>query len=136
MEDKVKNLQDNLKVLRMAAFMSQADLGRELGVTRQMINNLENKRNNMTLMQYHAILHVFQGSDGPPWSVLNSAYQVLTSTFFTDEYKEYVRKGVLMYTPAYFIHYKDGGRLAYINEIADHFEKYLDRFDGKLLCDA
>lgn len=63
MEDKVKNLQDNLKYLRMAAGMTQEELGKELGVTRQMINSLERKRNNMTLMQYHAILHVL-GVDG------------------------------------------------------------------------
>ena len=59
MEDKVKNLQDNLKYLRMAAGMTQAELDRHLGVTRQMINNLEKHRSGMTMMQYHAILHVF-----------------------------------------------------------------------------
>lgn len=129
MEDKVKNLQDNLKVLRMAAGMSSTDLGRHLGVTRQMINNWESHRTNMRRMNYLAILHVFeeirdQNKENPD-SMLNIVYPIIVSSGFTDEYKEYIKKGVLMYMPAYFSHTAD------MEEIYEHFENYLRQFTGK-----
>jgi len=135
MEDKVKNLQDNLKVLRMAAGMSATDLGKHLGVTRQMINSLENHRNNMTRMQYHAILHVLEEicdqselTSVYPNSVLTRVYPILTSPYYTNEYKEYTKKGVLMYMPAYFSHTADMG------DIFNNLEDYLYRFDGDIVA--
>lgn len=132
MEDKVKNLQDNLKVLRMAAGMSTTDLGKQLGVTRQMINNLERHYSDMTMMQYHAISHVLEGVRDQDWktigdSVLTRVYPILIKApyLFTDEYKEYVKKGVLICMPAYFSHAADMG------EIYNIFEDYLNRFDGE-----
>jgi DNA-binding XRE family transcriptional regulator len=128
MEDKVKNLQDNLKYLRMAAGMTQAELGKELGVTRQMVNNLENKHNNMTLMQYHAILHVFQDVcelDNERCSnLLSTVYHTLVRGHGIPKYKEYVRKGVLIYMPAYFNH------VACMEEITEYFDNYLLRYSA------
>lgn len=98
MEDKVKNLQDNLKVLRMACGVSATEFGKHLGVTRQMIYNLESGRNKMNLMEYHAIMHVL--NDICHCAILESVYEVLMSDFYPDEYKEYVRKGVRMYMPS------------------------------------
>lgn len=131
MEDKVKYLQDNLKIYRMAAGLTTTELGKELGVTRQMINNLENKYNNMTLMQYHAIRHVLEslvwdysiGDYKPrhPLLILIESENLC----FTDEYREYVKKGILLYLPAYF------SKVASMEEIADHFKNYINRFDGK-----
>ncbi len=58
MDDKVERLQTHLALIRTCAGWSSAQLGEKLGVTRQMINNLESGRNKMTMMQYLAIRHV------------------------------------------------------------------------------
>ena len=121
MEDKVKYLQDNLKIYRMAAGLTTTELGKELGVTRQMINNLENKYSNMTMMQYHAIRHVLESLAGYPLStIIESEYP-----WFSNEYREYVKKGILLYLPAYF------SKVASMEEVTDHFENYINRFNGK-----
>lgn len=120
MEDKVKNLQDNLKYLRMACGASTAEFGKHLGVTRQMINSLESKRNNMTLMQYHAILHVL--NDIYHCEILCSVYEVLMSDCYSDEYKEYVRKGVLMYMPSVI------QGIVTLGDVEDSFTDYISKF--------
>ena len=58
MDDKINRLQNNLSLIRGCAGLTCAALGEKLGVTRQMINNLEAGRNRMTLMQYRAIRDV------------------------------------------------------------------------------
>lgn len=58
MEEKVERLQKNLYLIRASAGWSASELGKKLGVSRQMISNLESGRNKMTVMQYHAIRNV------------------------------------------------------------------------------
>ena len=57
-EEKIRRLQDHLALIRACAGWSAADLGNRLGVTRQMVSNLENGHNRMTRMQYLAIRQV------------------------------------------------------------------------------
>ncbi len=57
-EDRMKRLQDHLALIRACAGWSSTDLGNRLGVTRQMISNLENGHNRMTRMQYLAIRQI------------------------------------------------------------------------------
>lgn len=58
MNQKVERLQNNLALIRCSAGISGAELGKRLGVSRQMISNLEHNESSMTLMQYHAIRHI------------------------------------------------------------------------------
>lgn len=58
MEAKVERLQSHLALLRTCAGWSAASLGERLGVTRQMVSNIENGRK-LTRMQYLAIRRVF-----------------------------------------------------------------------------
>ena len=51
----VKKLQDNLSTIRKIAGWSAQELGKKIGVTKQTISNLENKKTEMTLTQYIAI---------------------------------------------------------------------------------
>lgn len=55
MDVKVERLQKNLYLIRTCAGWSASDLGNKLGVSRQMISNLESGRNRMTMMHYRAI---------------------------------------------------------------------------------
>lgn len=120
MEDKVKNLQDNLKYLRMACGVSATEFGKHLGVTRQMIYNLESGRNKMNLMEYHAIMHVL--NDICRCAILESVYEALMSDVYSDEYKEYVRKGVRMYMPSVI------QGVVTLDDIEDSFRDYILRF--------
>ena len=58
MEEKIKRLQRHLSLIRTCAGWSSSELGAKLGVTRQMISNLENGRCQMTVIQYRAIRNV------------------------------------------------------------------------------
>ena len=58
MNVKVERLQKHLALIRTCAGWSASELGERLGVTRQMVNNLESGRNRMTMMQYLAIRQV------------------------------------------------------------------------------
>ena len=51
----VKKLQDNLSAIRKIAGWTAQDLGKKIGVTKQTISNIENKKTEMTLTQYIAI---------------------------------------------------------------------------------
>ena len=51
MNEKVKRLQKYLSVIRTSAGWSASELGEKLDVSRQMISNLENGHNKMTMMQ-------------------------------------------------------------------------------------
>jgi transcriptional regulator with XRE-family HTH domain len=55
MDVRIERLQKYLSLIRTSAGWSASDLGEKLGVSRQMISNLENGRNKMTMMQYRAI---------------------------------------------------------------------------------
>jgi len=54
----VKRLQDNLKVIRTAAGWTTETLGELLGVTKQTISNLETQKNKMNLCQYYALRYI------------------------------------------------------------------------------
>ena len=58
MEDKAQRLQIHLALIRSCAGWSAATLGKKLGVTRQMVSNIENGRP-LTKIQYLAIRKVF-----------------------------------------------------------------------------
>lgn len=58
-ERQVWLLQDNLSSLRKIAGWTADELGARIGVTKQTISNLENKKNPMNLTQYIAIRAVF-----------------------------------------------------------------------------
>ena len=51
----IKKLQTNLALIRKIAGWSTSELGDLIGVTKQTINNLENKKTDMTKTQYIAI---------------------------------------------------------------------------------
>jgi len=55
LDPKVERLQNNLSLIRTCAGWSAAELGDKLDVSRQMISNLETRRNKMTVIQYRAI---------------------------------------------------------------------------------
>lgn len=58
-EEKRDRLQKNLALLRTCAGWNAASLGKMLGVSRQMVSNLETNQSKMTIMQYRAIRQVF-----------------------------------------------------------------------------
>ena len=75
MDIKIERLQSNLMIIRTCAGWSTSELGERLGVSRQMISNLENGRNVMTQMQYLAIRYVL--SEELRKSQLNGDTQML-----------------------------------------------------------
>lgn len=54
-EDYIERLQNSLTIIRKVAGWSAEDLGNLIGVTKQTISNIENKKTPMTLTQYIAI---------------------------------------------------------------------------------
>lgn len=54
----IARLQDNLGAIRKLAGWTAAELGEKIGVTKQTVSNLENKKTPMTLTQYIAIRSV------------------------------------------------------------------------------
>lgn len=54
----IERLQDNLLTIRKIVGWTTEDLGKRIGVTKQTISNLENKKTKMTLTQYIAIRSV------------------------------------------------------------------------------
>ena len=58
-EEKRDRLQRNLALIRTCAGWNAASLGEMLGVSRQMVSNLETNQSKMTIMQYRAIRQVF-----------------------------------------------------------------------------
>lgn len=58
MDVKVERLQKYLSLIRTSVGWSASALGEKLDVTRQMISNIENGRNKMTMMQYLAVRQV------------------------------------------------------------------------------
>lgn len=56
----VSVMQHNLLHIRKTLHMSAKDFGSLIGVTRQTINNMEARRNKLTVTQYLAILYVLE----------------------------------------------------------------------------
>lgn len=54
-EEYIEKLQNSLTIIRKVAGWSAEDLGNMIGVTKQTISNIENKKTPMTLTQYIAI---------------------------------------------------------------------------------
>lgn len=54
-EEYIEKLQNSLTIIRKVAGWSTEDLGNLIGVTKQTISNIENKKTPMTLTQYIAI---------------------------------------------------------------------------------
>lgn len=59
-ERKLQRLKENLRVLRIIAGYSASDFAKELGVTRQTINNIEQGASHMTTFYYLAIQKLFE----------------------------------------------------------------------------
>ena len=53
-------LQDNLQIIRRLAGWTVEELGNKIGVTKQTISNLENKKTKMSFTQYIALRAVFE----------------------------------------------------------------------------
>lgn len=58
-EEKRDRLQRNLALIRTCVGWNAATLGEMLGVSRQMVSNLETNQSKMTIMQYRAIRQAF-----------------------------------------------------------------------------
>lgn len=54
----IEKLQNNLQAIRRIAGWTTADLGDQIGVTKQTISNLENRKTKMTKTQYIALRSV------------------------------------------------------------------------------
>ena len=54
-EEEMKRFEDNFLLIRKAVGWSAEEFGDRIGVTRQAINNLENKKNKLTKMMYSAM---------------------------------------------------------------------------------
>jgi len=57
-ERQIKRLQDNLQAIRKIAGWTAEELGKRVGVTKQTISNIENRKVKMTQTQYIAIRSV------------------------------------------------------------------------------
>ena len=53
--DEIKRFQDNIILIRKVLGFSEKELGDSIGVTRQTINNIENKKTKLTKTQYLAM---------------------------------------------------------------------------------
>lgn len=98
MEDKKDHLQKYLYLIRTSAGWSTTDLGNKLGVTRQMISNLETGRNKMTRIQYLAIRQVFDeeiknSAENNDTQMLKDLLRVLVDEY--DNFSEEERNQVL-----------------------------------------
>ena len=74
-EAKVKRLQQNLASIRKIARWTAAELGDEIGVTKQTISNLENEKTPMNYTQYLAIRAVLSREEEN--TVLQKAVELL-----------------------------------------------------------
>ncbi len=58
--DEIKRFQDNLLIIRKAVGWSEEELGNQIGVTRQTINNLETQKSKLSKTQYIAMRAVLE----------------------------------------------------------------------------
>ena len=107
MNEKIERLQTHLSLIRTCAGWSSTQLGEKLGVTRQMISNLENGRNKMTTMQYHAIRHVLaeeieRSDDAEDTQMLKDVIMVLVDEpdSFTAEQRKQVLSDANLLAPS------------------------------------
>lgn len=105
MDIKVERLQKHLALIRTCAGWSATELGDKLEVSRQMISNLENGRNTMTMMQYRAIRNVltdeFEASPEDT-QMLKDVIRVLVDEpeSFTDEQRNQVLSDANLLAPS------------------------------------
>jgi transcriptional regulator with XRE-family HTH domain len=104
---RVKCLQKYLSLIRTSAGWSATELGEKLDVSRQMISNLENGRNKMTMMQYLAIRQVLaeeieRSSNNDDTQMLKDVIRVLVDEYesFTDEQRNRVLSDANLLAPA------------------------------------
>ena len=107
MNEKVKRLQKYLSVIRTSAGWSASELGEKLDVSRQMISNLENGHNKMTMMQYLAIRQVLaeeieQSSENNDTQMLRDVIRVLVDDYdsFNDEERNQVLADANLLAPS------------------------------------
>ena len=100
----IKKLQDNLIYIRNAGGWTTEEFGNMLGVTKQTISNLENKKSIMSLTQYIAIRSVldFKISVTPENELLRLTVEMLIddSSQYSAELKERFRENVRLLTMA------------------------------------
>lgn len=74
-ENEIAKLQSNLLMIRKAGGWSAEEFGDMIGVTKQTISNLENKKTTMTKTQYIATRAVldYEMSDNPDNKILETA---------------------------------------------------------------
>lgn len=77
-ESEIARLQENLSLIRKAGGWTAEEFGDMIGVTKQTICNLENKRSTMSKTQYIAIRAVldYEMSERPNDHILSSAVNV------------------------------------------------------------
>jgi transcriptional regulator with XRE-family HTH domain len=104
---KVERLQKHLSLIRTCAGWSASELGKKLGVSRQMVSNLENGRNKMTMMQYLAIRQVLdqeiaRSSQSDDTQMLRDVIRVLVDEYdsFTDEQRTQVLADANLLAPS------------------------------------
>lgn len=75
----IAKLQDNLPIIRRIAGWTATELGNQIGVTKQTISNLENKKTPMTKTQYIAIRAVLEDEikSNPDNTVLAETVNIL-----------------------------------------------------------
>lgn len=91
-------LQQNLSAIRKIAGWTAEQLGEKIGVTKQTISNLENRKTTMTLTQYIAIRSVidFEIQMNKENKVLPQVVEILLDRDekYTDEEREKIRESV------------------------------------------
>jgi transcriptional regulator with XRE-family HTH domain len=90
----IEKLQDNLNLIRTAGGWTTEEFGEMIGVTKQTISNLENKKTKMTKIQYIAIRAVldYEVKDNPENQVLTSTINLcLNSDEMSNEDREKVQ---------------------------------------------
>lgn len=89
--EQINCLQDNLSVIRKIAGWTAEELGEKIGVTKQTISNLENKKTPMNLTQYIAIRTVldYEIENNRENTVLPQAIAILVDGADTYDEKDY-----------------------------------------------
>lgn len=88
-QKQIDRLQDNLSSIRKIAGWTAEQLGEKIGVTKQTISNLENKKSPMNLTQYIAIRAVidYEIINKPENTVLPEVVSILLDKDDIDEQK-------------------------------------------------
>lgn len=88
-QKQIDRLQDNLSSIRKIAGWTAEQLGEKIGVTKQTISNLENKKSPMNLTQYIAIRAVidYEIANKPENTVLPEVVSILLDKDDLDEQK-------------------------------------------------